>query len=290
MTNPTPFSEWLEDFCRLFRQGEEYTRTQQASPVPAPVALPVGEKPLALLFAPHPDDEALAAPLPLRLAESGAAVLAVACTLGSDCAKKKTRQMEFAASCAELGFSATACDRIDVQELASLFEQYSPALVMAPHAHDLHPTHEKMARLVTEALQRHCHERGKEALLTEWEYWHPMKNPNLLLGIQPTEAARVIAALCRHQGEISRNPYHLRLPGRWLDTVRRGSELVDGMGGPAPAFLFGDTYRISLISKGIKVTAGTSHIISPDQSFSIASLRGLFFPEAATSCRCALPN
>ena len=284
MSDPTLFEEWLEDLCRLFRQGEEHTRTQQTTPVPSPVAMPVGvgEKPLALLCAPHPDDEALAAPLPLRLAQSGAAVLAVACTLGSDCAKKKTRQMEFAASCAELGFSATACDRIDAKGLAALFEHYSPALVMAPHAHDLHPTHEKVARLVTEAMQRHCHESGKEILLAEWEYWYPMKNPNLLLGIHPTEAARVIAALCRHQGEISRNPYHLRLPGRWLDTVRRGGELLVGMGEPAPAFLFGDTYRISLIAKGTNKAAGSTHIISPDMSCSIASLRALFFPKQPT--------
>ena len=45
-----------------------------------------------------------------------------------------------------------------------------------------------------------------------------------------------------HKGEVSRNPYHLRLPAWYMDQVRRGSERVLGAGTEAATAVFGQLY------------------------------------------------
>jgi hypothetical protein len=76
------------------------------------------------------------------------------------------------------------------------------------------------------------------------EYWHPLAQPNLLVECPPDLLALLVAALCCHQGEIARNPYHLTLPAWMADNVRRGAERVSGPGQPAPTFKFGSLYRV----------------------------------------------
>ena len=57
--------------------------------------------------------------------------------------------------------------------------------------------------------------------------------------------AILLAGLRQHVGEVSRNPYHLRLPGWLSDNVRRGSEILAGAGSTAADFAYGTLYRRS---------------------------------------------
>jgi hypothetical protein len=72
-----------------------------------------------------------------------------------------------------------------------------------------------------------------------------------MVGISSADEATLIIATAEHGGEVRRNTYHLRHPGRMIDNVRRGAEVVGGQGGAAPDFPFGELYHmIFLAEKG----------------------------------------
>ena len=54
----------------------------------------------------------------------------------------------------------------------------------------------------------------------------------------------LIRALACHFGEVARNPYHLRLPAWFADSVRRGGELVLGAGSTPPDADFATLYQL----------------------------------------------
>ncbi|MBU0485615.1 MAG: PIG-L family deacetylase [Proteobacteria bacterium] len=246
-----------------------------------------------VICSPHPDDEALICALPLRLMrEDRVAVVNVALTLGSDPARKEERRQEMARACGVLGFEyrlveePLAFDRITptasghapagrgkkIEVLADLFAKLAPDLVFCPHEDDLHPTHIWANHLVIKALKKYSEDGGQDVILLETEYWHPMKDPDLLVAASPKEVALMIEALCCHRGEIDRNPYHLRLAARLMDNVRRGGELVGGFGRRVPDFIFGELYRISLFSSGVMCSGKENLVIGPDQKISCAAL------------------
>jgi LmbE family N-acetylglucosaminyl deacetylase len=126
--------------------------------------------------------------------------------------------------------------------LAIIIRRWKPHWIFYPHMLDAHPTHRGVSGLVTMALK----ELGDAA--PPWrvrtEYWQPNLKPNLLVECPPELLALQVAALCCHEGEVARNPYHLTLPAWMADNVRRGAELVTRPGAAAPTFKFGTLYRV----------------------------------------------
>ena len=74
-----------------------------------------------------------------------------------------------------------------------------------------------------------------------------MRAPNLMVGLSSEVLARLLTATAEHGGEVARNPYHLTLPTRLMDNVRRGSEVMGTFGVGANPFLFAELYRISIM-------------------------------------------
>ena len=74
------------------------------------------------------------------------------------------------------------------------------------------------------------------------EFWQSLPSPNLLVSLNADYVEKLGLALLEHKGEIIRNPYHLRLPGWYMDQVRRGSERVLGAGKPGIDTVFGQLY------------------------------------------------
>lgn len=226
-----------------------------------------GKRPSVLLCSPHPDDEALTGALPLRLLhEQGATVINLAVTLGSDPSRQAARWAELTEACAVLGFG---CRRLAtppgfdlkaggqgkewqaaVGSVAHLFEELVPDVVFFPHPEDHHPAHVATSRLVSAALVLFTTGREQAVTAVETEYWRPMATPNLLVGVSMEDLAQLLAAVTCHRGEIMRNPYHLTLPARLMDSVRRGGELVSSSISARPDFLFGELYRVSLWEDG----------------------------------------
>lgn len=254
------FSEYLEQWQHWLDHG----LTLQADHTPSP--LPEYPQSDVLVFAPHPDDEVLMSALALRFLAQQKRVTAIAVTLGSKLERRQARWHEMTQACRHLGFAqlTIAAEQIALQtreqhrqywqtcvnDITDLIQQQQPRWLFVPHAQDHHPTHIGVHWLVKDALEQ-CQFTGYVALT---EYWQPLAQPNLLLEVSQTEAAQMMEALMLHQGEVSRNPYHLSLPSWLHDNVRRGSELVSGHGCAQVPFRFGCLYQVQHWQNGVART------------------------------------
>ena len=97
-----PFRQYVSDYARLTRDARTLSLGNLSAPHrPAPSA----NAPVALIFAPHPDDECIMGAWPLRLLrEAGLRVVNVAVTLGSNLERRAGRWEELQAACSWLGF------------------------------------------------------------------------------------------------------------------------------------------------------------------------------------------
>ena len=205
---------------------------------------------VVMILSPHPDDECITGSLALRLLkENGAHVLNVAVTLGSKKERQKARLKELTSACESLDFELAVLseDWSDkLKEVKSLIQKYQPQLIIAPHTEDFHPTHIKTGKLLEKALKV-----IKQPCLVAWsEFWGAIKKPNLLIEV-PSEIVELqMQALLKHEGEIKRNPYHLRLPGWMMDNVRRGGEIITAPGSDVPKAAFGVIYHLQKFKNG----------------------------------------
>lgn len=212
---------------------------------------PAADAPLALLFSPHPDDECITGALPRRLQrQHGWRIRNIGVTLGSRPERKSSRRKELEAACDHLGWENEILDwdlrqpEPDyVHRLTAMLRQYRPALILYPHAEDGHPVHRATHEWVTAAVQ--AASPDIQPICVQTEFWHPMLQPNLLVECPPEDLIALVEALAFHVGETARNAYHLRLPAWMVDNVRRGAELINGPGSPAPLIPFGTLYHAS---------------------------------------------
>jgi len=201
---------------------------------------------IALILAPHPDDESITGLLPLRLQEEcGFKVLVIPLTWGSRLDRQSARKLEMKAACAQLGFGLRYLKEppdsvARIRELNERILRLSPAVIFMPHLKDGHATHQKAHRLGVAALDlspnQHFH-------VVETEYWHPLVRPNLMVSADEVQLASLCTALSCHKGEIARNDYAARLPAWMIDNVRRGAELIGGEGAESPTIEFATLYR-----------------------------------------------
>ncbi|MCC5807388.1 MAG: PIG-L family deacetylase [Opitutales bacterium] len=254
------FSAFVEANARAYRDAEALRPAERVEPLPIPAA----DAPTAVIFSPHPDDECIVGGLPLRLRrESGWRVINVAVTLGSLQSRRAERMAELEEACARLGFELVPAGdggleavRLEtrrnrphhwthaVNAVGTVLLEHRPAAVFLPHAVDGNPTHMGVHALVRHALHRTG--AGLRCLAVETEFWSPMEDPNCLVESSADDVARLVEALACHRGEVSRNPYHLRLPAWLMDNVRRVGERLGGAGSRPPDFLFGTPYGIRL--------------------------------------------
>jgi len=210
-----------------------------------------------LLLAPHPDDECLMAPAPLRLKlENQARVTAVAITLGSNKARQEERKNEFEDSCAVLGFTPKVLSEnweAKLDELIEMVETENINFIVCPHLRDHHPAHIKTGELTLKLIER---TKFNGALLMS-EFWGELEEPNLLIEVTSDVFTLQFNALEKHVGEIKRNPYHLRLASHLVNSVRRGAERVAVLGSVAPDFAFASLYQ------GYKVSNGETKKLDP---------------------------
>lgn len=217
--------------------------------------------PVALIMSPHPDDECIIGGLALRLMrESGFRIVNVAVTLGSNQERRQARLEELQGACEWIGFhlqetASGGLEKVTVHTretnstlwqtnqncLEEIVTQWSPSIIFLPHAQDWNGTHIGVHHLTMDALRNL---NSFETTLIETEYWGQMSQPNLMVENTPEQVADLLAALSHHEGELTRNAFHIGLPSWMHDNVRRGAELVGGQGGPAPDFTFATLYRV----------------------------------------------
>ncbi|NOX26448.1 MAG: PIG-L family deacetylase [Deltaproteobacteria bacterium] len=262
MTSNKKYASWLP-FVEMFSKANALGQKISAS---AARQLPTAPRPpesantgpRVLLCSPHPDDEILTGALPLRLRqEENATVINLAITLGSEQSRKTDRLHELEKACRTAGFqyrlaamplafaNINAKARLlpdwpdKVKTMSAICNDIRPDIIFLPHSRDNHATHEGVHLLVMDALAA-ASSKATKIVLVETEFWQPMRNPNLMIGLRDEDLALLLTALNMHQGELSRNPYHLSQPSRMVDNVRRGRELM-GRRDSQSNFLFGVT-------------------------------------------------
>ena len=288
---------------RAMNGGKAIRLGPSARPLEAPAVMAGKGPPIKVVVcSPHPDDEALVGALPLRLRrECGAEVTNFAITLGRKPGQRARRRREMKASCEALGFHwvivnpLQGFDHVDldnrenrpeewaekVHVLSEVLEQESPDAVFAPHAEDCNSTHIGTHFLVADAVGDYLERTGRGPLaFFETEFWHQNSCPNLMVGVSPADEAILIMAAAEHGGEVRRNPYHLRHPGRMIENVRRGAEVVGGQGAAAPDFPFAELYRLVFIAgRNWIAPRPRGRVIGPAQKIDWQDLIKSFWPE-----------
>jgi len=255
------YKDYISAYRRIFEQGKSVTRSMEVT-APAVVSR---DGPVVLLFSPHPDDECVSGGLALRLQrEAGARVVNIPVTFGSNTERRAARCEELKASCKHLSFELPETFGLDgfetPEKIAEMLRVYHPQMIFFPHAEDWNSTHERVHRLVMDALPL----AGVSCLLVQTEVWRAMKQPNLMVELSEEVLTAQIESMSLHVGEVARNPYHLSLPIRVMDNVRRGSEVVLGEGGEAPNCMFAILYHLS------KWVDGAQHdILTKGRYFSV---------------------
>lgn len=256
-----------------------------------------------LLCSPHPDDEALVGAFALRAKKENkekVKVVNCAITLGSDISKRKKRFKELRSSCNvldfeleipgfpdELGFDNVSPQfkkinpeqwNLKVQNLLKIFQKVKPDFLIIPHSKDWHITHKGTNALAIDTAREYLKfNPERNIVLIETEYWQPMENPNLIIGVSAATEALLVTAIAEHRGEVNRNAYHLKHPARMIDNVRRGSEIILGKGSKSCNFLFGELYRISSITRRKIIRLNKSkYVVHPDEPFSLLKIRDIF--------------
>jgi N-acetylglucosamine malate deacetylase 1 len=204
-----------------------------------------------MILSPHPDDESIVGSLALRLShENNAHIVNVAVTLGSNKDRKDARIKELDEACNLLQMEYVLLDenwKTKEKELKGLIQKYQPQVIISPHVKDFHPAHIKTGKLLKKVITS----LKKQTTLVAWsEFWAQMNRPNLLIEVPLDIVELQMRALTKHVGEISRNPYHLRLPAWMMDNVRRGSELIGGKGVESQKMAFGVLYQLQLAKNG----------------------------------------
>jgi LmbE family N-acetylglucosaminyl deacetylase len=254
-----PYRTWVADLERVLHDGKRFP-LGGLEPLPRPEIAP--NAPIALIFAPHPDDEVIIGGMALRLLrESRYRIVNVAVTQGSNPERQGERWRELEACCNFIGFEllATAPGGLQkvnlttrsadpagwaerVATIAAVLIQHAPAVIFFPHSEDWHSTHVGTHHLIVDALESLGD--GFQCYTVETEAWGASSAPNLMVELSTEDVADLVAALGFHVGEVTRNPYHLTLPALMIDSVRRGGELVLGQGHAAPEFTFATLYRL----------------------------------------------
>ncbi len=294
--------KFVQANIKAMESGKGIPLGPSAKPLLAPPLKAAKLPPLKVVVcAPHPDDEALIGALALRLRqECGAQVTNCAITLGSNIGQRARRLRELNSACAALGFELSVAnppggfDHVNldnrrnhpdewsakVRALSGIFETEQPDVVFAPHAEDFNTTHIGTHHLVVEALGDYQQRTRRDPItFVETEFWHENSRQNLMVGVSPQDEATLIMATAEHGGEVRRNPYHLRHPGRMIENVRLGAEVVGGQGAAAPDFPFAELYRVAFMIDGkLSEPRPGGRVIAPKEKIHwqklVESLRG----------------
>jgi LmbE family N-acetylglucosaminyl deacetylase len=171
-------------------------------------------------FAPHPDDEALAAIATLlALRDAGHTIVNVACGFGSDPDLREQRRQEVKEACRRARFALVQLDRKDLRALVD-----GADLVVAPADTDAHPAHAEIGGLVLDA--------ARERPLWQWSLWSDLPQPTLYVPFgagRLDEARHVLAA---HRTQVARTDYPALLEARGTASRILGAERIFGFGTP----------------------------------------------------------
>src|SRR5271157_1504432 len=124
MATNNPYQALVDGYARLLTEGETL-RTPGLIPAERPSI--AADKPTALIFAPHPDDEVIIGGLPLRLLrEQKLKVINVAVTLGGRAERQAARWQELKNCCKYIGFGLLAAGGSGLEGINPVAREQQP--------------------------------------------------------------------------------------------------------------------------------------------------------------------
>lgn len=183
-------------------------------------AVPLIECTAALVFAPHPDDEALGCGgLAVALSMAGIPVHAVIVTSGGfgEHGKQGTdvRESESCAAATLLGLKPlhfwrendreVACNENTIARARQAIVDANADLILTPSMHEIHPDHRATAWIVIEAARRLAGE-GRELKVAMYEIGAPLQRVDVLIDITPHETLKRAAIAC-YSSQLDIQPF-----------------------------------------------------------------------------------
>jgi LmbE family N-acetylglucosaminyl deacetylase len=180
-----------------------------------------------LHVSPHPDDEALGAPVTLLLLRrAGWHVVNLVTSLGhpGDADRRRGEAIEAAT---RGGFELLLPDGRDVAgRVSDVVTDHAPVVVVSPWVDDAHPRHEAVARAVGDALAA----TATPPVWWQWGLWADLRQPTLYVPFGANELTDARHVLAAYDGELARNDYNRLLEARAVAHAVLGSERVFGFG------------------------------------------------------------
>lgn len=183
-------------------------------------AVPLIECTSALVFAPHPDDEALGCGgLVVALNTAGIPVQAIIVTSGGfgEHGKEGTavREDESRAAATILGIEhlqfwretdrEVACTENTIAKAKQAILEANADLILTPSIHEIHPDHRATAWIVVEAARRLANE-GRELRVAMFEIGAPLQRADVLVDITAHETLKRAAIAC-YSSQLDIQPY-----------------------------------------------------------------------------------
>lgn len=183
-------------------------------------ASPLIECTSALVFAPHPDDEALGCGgLLVALSAAGIPVQTIIVTSGGfgEHGKKGTsvREEESRAAATILGTKSlqfwrendrgVECNEVTIAKAKQSILDANADLILTPSIHEIHPDHRATAWIIVEAARRLADE-GKELKVAMFEIGAPLQRVDVLVDITANETLKRAAIAC-YNSQLDIQPY-----------------------------------------------------------------------------------
>jgi len=254
-----------------------------------------------LVLSAHPDDSSIGpAATVARMQTAGWEVTDFCCSLGgTDPQDQQRRLREITEASRRANVKLELANPIAALNSKAHPEQYEgnltdqitqkirtmrPAIVIAPHPHELHPGHEVVARATLKALAN----TANPPILWCWNIWGDLPFPSLYLPFGQDVLDRLQYTLEAYEGELDRIPYWDMVRGRAILNRALGSEKTFHFGAAlASNEPYAETLLEVVLRKG-KWLRGTPRLLDPHQPFAEPTTDELSWWLHATSPRAAL--
>lgn len=200
------------------------------------------EKKTAVVFCPHPDDDAFSCGATIsEMVRKGCEVVCVYMTLSpkgvagnmTDGEKGATRKKEGIEACRIMGSRPVFLNldepRLEhtpqtVKAVAELLKTERPDVIFLPPENDAHPTHRATSKIVLEALGQ------RKTEVWFYETWTPLAEPNFIFFFGEKAMELKKKAMNAHQSQVSRRDFPGAIVGLNIFRGIMGEELLMGFG------------------------------------------------------------
>ncbi len=224
---------YIADLCHVLHQNglqtQNLTFEMQQTPLEGVKIQSI------LIIPPHPDDECLMASLALRLRELSEKnqqpiqVQVLPYSFGSNPDRVQARQIELKNACSHLKFELIEGVASNSAHFIHILNQVRPDLIITSCETDRHATHIQTAKQVQQVIFEIQKSTPDYLVHVAYsEFWGQLSEPNLIVPLNQNQVELIFQALTRHKGEVARSPYHLTLPGFFMDQARRAEALSFG--------------------------------------------------------------